>query len=386
MENKTVYHLVESYSPLSETFIYDLIENQEKKGIKYKVLAFSKNNEFRDVKNCIELKPNKGLGFYIKSLIYHLLGNREGFNYLRYALYQKSLYNHLKQEKPDVLHCHFATMGVIGVQEAVKLGVPTVCSFYGYDVSRNLKHKVWVDSYKRYFGRLDRAIGISNHICCKIENFVSKEKIELIHLPFKAELIKNTYPSQRLDNEVRCLFIGRLVDKKSPLELIQSFSKAKSLETENKLKLAIIGDGPLMEQSKELVEKLKLKDSITFKGSLPNDIVKKELEKSHLYLQHSVTAPDGDQEGQGVTLVEASALGLPVITTNHNGFTDVVLDGKTGYLVEEHDVEAMGKKIYELSRNVEEWEGLGTNGCQHISTNFNSETESDKVINLYNTL
>lgn len=387
MSIKKVCHLVESYSPLSETFIYDLIKNQEAAGLECTVLAFDKvSDKNRDVRNCIELKPNKGLAFYIRSIYYHLTKNKEGFNYLRYIMYQQDLKKHLSDQRPDLLHCHFATMGILGLKAANNSKFPVICSFYGFDISRNLKLDLWVSRYKKYLHKLNGAIAISNHIGKKVAAFVSENKIKLIHLPFKAELINNTYPSQRLETMVKCLFVGRLVDKKSPLELIQSFAKAKSLEKRDLLCLTIIGDGPLMDQSIQLVNKLNLNGSVTFKGSQPNSLVKEELKKSHIYLQHSVTAPDGDQEGQGVSLVEASALGLPVITTNHNGFSDVIVDQETGFLVEEHDVNEMGKKIYELSRNVGLWDALGENGCNHIKKHFNSDLENEKMISFYNQL
>lgn len=57
-----------------------------------------------------------------------------------------------------------------------------------------------------------------------------------------------------------------------------------------------------------------------------------------------MTAEDGDQEGQGVTLIEASARGLPIVATWHNGIPEIVLDGVTGFLVKKKDFEPMGSE------------------------------------------
>jgi glycosyltransferase involved in cell wall biosynthesis len=55
-----------------------------------------------------------------------------------------------------------------------------------------------------------------------------------------------------------------------------------------------------------------------------------------------VTAEDGNQEGQGVTSIEVSARGLPIVATWHNGIPEIVLDGVTGFLVKEKDFEPTG--------------------------------------------
>lgn len=381
-----VYHLVESYSPLSETFIHDLIESLEKKSITSVIGAFKKINEFRDVKNCRVLKPQKGLSFHFLALRYHLTQNKEGFNYLRYKLYEKSVESEIKEIKPDLIHCHFGTMASLGVEIAHKMKIPCVGSFYGYDISRNLKLSIWTSRYKKVLNKLDAAIGISNHICNKVQRFVDHKKVHLIHLPYPSNNIVNSNPAKRIGSTVNCLFVGRLVEKKSPIELLEAFRIAKTLESNDRLRLTIIGDGPLLEAAQKFTAENELEQAVVFRGAVSNEEVKKELLNTHLYIQHSVTASDGDQEGQGVTLVEASAKGIPVITTNHNGFSDVILDGKSGFLVEEHDTQKMGIIIHKLSLNPMSWQALGDQGVKHISENFNTLIETEKLINIYKSL
>ena len=75
------------------------------------------------------------------------------------------------------------------------------------------------------------------------------------------------------------------------------------------------------------------------------------MEKANIFLQHSVTAPNGDTEGLGVSLLEAMASGTVVVATKHNGFVETVVNGETGFLVPEHDVDGMAQSCLRLLRN-----------------------------------
>ena len=66
------------------------------------------------------------------------------------------------------------------------------------------------------------------------------------------------------------------------------------------------------------------------------------------FVQHSLVASDGDSEGNPVAVMEAQLSGLPVIATRHAGIPEVVVDGVTGVLVAEGDVEAMANAMLTL--------------------------------------
>src|SRR5690606_5060383 len=152
--------------------------------------------------------------------------------------------------------------------------------------------------------------------------------------------------SEYSGRQLRCLHVGRLTHKKSPVRLIQAFAIARNkLLPDIDLHLSIAGDGPLRLEVEQAVSHKNLTGIVKLLGAIKHKEVLERLRQSHIYTQYCETAPDGDQEGQGITFAEASASGLPIITTRHNGIPDVVLDGKTGYLVEEGDVEGMAERI-----------------------------------------
>lgn len=108
------------------------------------------------------------------------------------------------------------------------------------------------------------------------------------------------------------------------------------------------------------------------------------LEKALAFVQHSITAINGDQEGTPVAILEASAAGLPVISTFHAGIPDVIINEETGLLVNEHDVEGMAQKMILLLQNNELAKTLGKNGKERIQTNFSQARHLHVIDDLIN--
>ncbi len=129
-----------------------------------------------------------------------------------------------------------------------------------------------------------------------------------------------------------------------------------------------------------------MNDFVHFHGALSHAQTMKILSSSDIYVQHSVTARNGDMEGQGVTLAEAGYFGLPVVTTAHNGFKDVVIDKETGYLVPEHDIQQMAEKILLLIQNDNLRNKMGQQARMHISKNFMIDKEVSKTLALFHSI
>jgi colanic acid/amylovoran biosynthesis glycosyltransferase len=72
------------------------------------------------------------------------------------------------------------------------------------------------------------------------------------------------------------------------------------------------------------------------------------MRSARAFVQHSIRDSEGNAEGTPVSVLEASATGLPVVATRHMGIADVVVHGDTGFLVEEGDVHGMGEHLVNL--------------------------------------
>ena len=99
-------------------------------------------------------------------------------------------------------------------------------------------------------------------------------------------------------------------------------------------------------------------------------------------MQHSVRASDGDSEGTPVAVLEAGAAGLPVVATRHAGIMDVVVDGETGLLVDEGDVDGMARCMVQLAREPDVAARLGEKARNHIVAEFSMDDRLGRLWNV----
>jgi len=163
------------------------------------------------------------------------------------------------------------------------------------------------------------------------------------------------------------LSVGRFVEKKAPFLTLMAFRQLQDKQAN--ARLVMVGDGPLLPACKILADSLGL-NNIEFKGALGHEEVIKLFSQASCFLQHSLTAFDGDGEGTPVAVLEAGAAGLPVVATFHEGISDVVVNGKTGFLVEEGDINMMTKYMEGLLTNESLRIEMGMNARKHIAANF----------------
>ena len=142
-------------------------------------------------------------------------------------------------------------------------------------------------------------------------------------------------------------------------------------------RLDMIGSGPMLARCRDLVGSFDLQDRITLHAARDANFVADLLARASLFIQHSVTAPDGDTEGFGISLVEAMASAVPLVVTRHNGFVEVVEDGRTGLLVEEHDVVGMAAAMLALLKDPVRAAAMGQAGRERVISHFTRERSRD---------
>ena len=161
---------------------------------------------------------------------------------------------------------------------------------------------------------------------------------------------------------------------------------AKILPTHPNIRYQIAGDGPLLSELKELAAKLGVADCVDFLGGQTQQEVRELYGTSHLFMLPGVVARDGAEEGQGLVLIEAQATGLPVLATRVGGIPESVLDGESGFLVSERDMDALAEKLTYLIEHPELWPGMGRVGRAYVERNFNVNELNDRLVGLYHGL
>lgn len=301
-----------------------------------------------------------------RSVLVHSAGRLFGSPFLDRR--EDALLWSLRREKIDCVLAEYGPTGAKILNVCKKAGLPLVVTFLGYDASVHLVLRQYEASYKDMFQYASAVVVVSKAIQSRLEHLgCSAYKIHYSptgpHDVFFS--VKPIY-SQKL-----FVSTGRFVDKKAHYYTILAFNEV--LREHPDAKLVIAGDGPLLNVCINLVRHLKIEHAVSFLGVITLDQFSDYLTVACAYVQHSITALDGDMEGTPVAVMEASAAGLPVISTRHAGISDVIVDGETGLLVEEHDVVGMSKHMTKILDDKEYARKMGANGRLFIRDNFSRE-------------
>jgi len=124
---------------------------------------------------------------------------------------------------------------------------------------------------------------------------------------------------------------------------------------------------------------LHVEHAVELKGIVDHARVAALMGESRVFVQHSLVPASGDTEGTPVAILEAGAAGLPVVSTRHAGISEAVIHGKTGFLVNQGDIDAMAEYLYQLLANLELASEMGKNAREHISANFSMRQSIEKL-------
>lgn len=276
--------------------------------------------------------------------------------------------NRLKKDKIDIVIAQYGTVGILFTNVCQKLKIPLIVHFHGHDAVRHSVISEHALAYKKMFDYATAIISVSHVMTEKLKALGCPEN-KIVYNPYGPHpsffSIAPNYSKKQL------IAIGRFVEKKAPDLLIRSF--AQILQSHPDTILLFAGDGPLLNSCKELAKGLSISESIIFLGVISPKEYRRYLHESQVFVQHSITASDGDMEGTPVAILEASAAGLPVVSTFHAGIPDVILDGKTGYLVDEKDIDTMAARIIALLNDIPLAKKMGAAGKVRIKTFFTSQ-------------
>lgn len=278
------------------------------------------------------------------------------------------LRNNLKKHSIEIVLAEFLTTGAGTYKTCKELGIPMIVTALGYDVSIDSIIKKYENEYRELFKYAKAVIIVSNHMrACLLQLGCDEKKI--VYSPAGPS---NDFFNITPNFSTNAIFaLGRFVEKKAPHLLLLSFRKV--LDKMPDAHLYFGGGGNLSNVVNDLINVLNLQNNVTLLGWISQDEQKKHLQCSSVFVQHSKTAENGDSEGTPVAILEASAAGLPIVSTLHAGIPEVVINNVTGFLVEENDIENMAEKIIILLQDKQLAEQMGKKGRNFISKNFTLE-------------
>lgn len=272
--------------------------------------------------------------------------------------------------EPDVIHVHTDSPSFL-LQGGRYSNIPLVYTEHGDTLMRTnrrgIKKILW-----SYFG------GVFDQIICNSE-FVRKDFIKqypkyeqkaiCCHNPL-LESYSNGSHSSKQQGKFIIGFFGRLVEQKNPEALIELCRKfPQDLEYE----VHVYGDGPLKESLKQEIEKYQL--PIRLFG-----FTRQPLEKM---ASVDVAVVPSLYEPFGLVAIEAQSVGTPVIAFKDTGISELVIEGKTGFVVENGNVNQVYDKCLELMKSPQVKQAMGSAAIEHVKENFSIQTHLERLKNIY---
>ncbi|RKE97992.1 glycosyltransferase family 4 protein [Ichthyenterobacterium magnum] len=347
-------------NPYSETFI-QAHKNYLKGNVFY----------YYGVGEHIKIEGHQLLRTGVSALIQKI--KRKVFKKPYHYLWTNAIITSLKKHRIDSVLIEYGTHAYHLLPVLNILNIPIVVHFHGYDAS--VKHVIeHCNYYKDVFALAHKVIAVSKPM---------EQMLLQLGCP-KAKLVYNVYGPQPEFLEVEATFskqqfiaIGRFTNKKAPYYTIMAFKEVLSKYPEALLLMA--GDGALLNACRNLVKHYNIESNVKFLGVITPEAFRGYLSESLAFVQHSVTADNGDMEGTPLAVLEASAAGLPVISTYHAGIPDVILHKETGLLCEAHDVATMREHMLSVLNSTDYAKQLGVAGRVRIKTYFSLERHIKKL-------
>lgn len=254
-------------------------------------------------------------------------------------------------------------------------GLFAVVSFHGYDGSATFRVK-GPDVYAGLFARADMITTPSGYMKDALARHGCPPDKIAVHHYGKDTTAFAPVPREKRSGPVRVLSVARFVEKKGLEYSLAAFATAQAgFDAQYR----IVGYGPLEKDLAALARTLGVADKVVFLGQITNDAVRREMAEADIFVLTSVTAANGDQEGVPVSLIEAQALGLPVVSSRHAGIPELVVHGETGFLAGERDVAEITGYLRTLIKNPSIRAAFSANARNRVLREFDLASLNDAL-------
>ena len=193
---------------------------------------------------------------------------------------------------------------------------------------------------------------------------------------FKPGIESNFRKKYNLENKIIFLFCAVFDERKGPFTAIKAFKKVLTQKPD--CHLVMIGIGKLWASAKDLVAKLGMTQNVDFIEWLPNNELPEIFSSVDVLVYPSEPYKDWEEQ-YGLTLHEASASGLPVISTNIGAISEAILDKETGILVEPKNVDALAEAMLFLANNPAIRAAMGARGREYILSKHSHKVIAERL-------
>lgn len=310
------------------------------------------------------------------------------FRFGRRALSMRMLYMampYLGAKPYDIIHCHFGPNGEYA-QKLRKLGAikgKIITTFHAYDIYK-YPHQSGNGVYKQLFAEGDLFAAICQAGKTELEQLgCPKDRLTIHHMGVDTnELVFENH--QLRQQSISLLTVGRLVEKKG----IEYGIRAAAILKRNyaNIRYTIVGDGPLRRELEQLIDELDLGDEVKLVGAKKRDEVTQLRDQADVLLAPSVTTYDGNREGIPVTIMEAMATGLCVVSTRHSGIGELIEDGVSGLLLDEREIEGLAQAVDKIISDEQFRLNMSIAARKRVEDQFDLNKLNDQLVEMFENL
>ncbi len=290
----------------------------------------------------------------------------------------KFIHEVLEKIRPTVILCHFGYTALRVLPSARYHNTPLVVHFHGRDLSVLLQNNDYVRNLRKSLEHFSSSIVVGKHqYRLLMEKFgVPESKINLIPCGVPTDEF-TPKPDFKGNQVIRFISVSRLCEEKGHIYSLKAFSNIEKFFSN--VAFSIIGDGPLRAELQQFINRSNLQSKVIIEGFKNPEYVLKQLRSSDIFIQHSIESKSGWIEGFGVSIAEASSVGLPIIATAYGGISDQVIDGITGYLIEPKNIEMMADRMRELILHENKRKQMGISGRNRMIEFFDTKYQIFKL-------
>lgn len=397
-----IAYLVNQYPKVSHSFIRREIQELETQGVSVARFSIrSKESELVDPSDQEELKKTRfvltvgGVGLlkhllrvaltrpnsFIKTLALTLkIGLNSDRGILRHLAYLAEacvLLHWFTESKITHVHAHFGTNSTTVAMLCQALGGPT----YSFTVHGPEEFdKAYLIALDEKIKRASFVVAISSFGRSQLFRWCDRDywpKIHLIHCGLDSSYLQATLTPIPDVNRLVC--VGRLGEQKGHLLLVLAVSQL--VAEGEKFQLFLVGDGPLRTELENLITALNLQDHIIITGWANSTEVQQQIIAAKALVLPSFA------EGLPVVIMEAMALGRPVISTYIAGIPELVQPGISGWLVPAGSLEDLVLAMRAaLTTPVPRLAEMGQIAAKRVKENHDISIETGKLVQLFNKL
>lgn len=287
----------------------------------------------------------------------------------------------------DVFIAHFGPAGVTAAKLR-ELGVirgKIATIFHGIDITSRDVLNHYTPEYQQLFRRGDLMLPISDLWAGRLQKMgCPREKIAVSRMGVDMTRF-SPRPVKAPATPLEIISVARLTEKKGLHVAIEACRQLK--EQGVAFRYRILGIGPWERRLRTLIEQYQLEDVVEMPGFKPSHEVKAILDDADVFLLPSVTGADGDMEGIPVALMEAMAVGIPVVSTLHSGIPELVEADKSGWLVPENDARALAQRLAAFSQlDTDELAPVIKRAREKVEHDFNQQVINRELASLLQAL